>query len=101
MIVRENVEVENVIHDGSLAFLRLLIGQVTSVHVVVEEERKYANVDRNGQDVWNGDPEISVEVKQQHPDNRRPGAEPTIGLVQVLQQEIGEQSSANEEERVN
>ena len=89
------------IQDASLAFFSLIVGQVSGVHVVVEDEGKDTNVDGNGQDVGDGDPEISVEVKQQHPDNRRPGAEPTIGLVQVLQQEIGEQSSANEEERVN
>ena len=35
-------------------------------------------------------PEISVEVKQHHAETASTTTEPTIGLVQVLQQEVGD-----------
>ena len=81
--------------------MSLSVGQMSGLHVVLEQEGEKSNVDRQRQGVGNGDPEVSVEVKQQHPQTPSTATEPTVGLVQVLQQEVGEEGGAYEEESVH
>ena len=84
-----------------LAFLSLIVSIMSSLHVVLEEEGEQSNVDSQGEGVGNGDPEISVEVEQHHAETPSTTAEPPVGLVQVLQEEIGEEGGAYEEEAVH
>ena len=70
-------------------------------HIVSEDQGNDAYEDRHRQGVGDGDPQVSVDVEQQHPDHPRPTTEPTIGLVQVLQEEIGEQGGSYEEKGVH
>ena len=98
---RENGEVQHLWYKAMLAFLSLSLGIMSGLHVVLEEEGEKSNVDSQGEGVGNGDPEISVEVEQHHADTASSTAEPPVGLVQVLQEEIGEQGGANEEEGVH
>ena len=83
------------------AFLSLSLGIMSGLHVVLEEEGEKSNVDSQGEGVGNGDPEISVEIEQHHAETPSTTAEPAISLVQVLQQEKGEEGGAYEEESVH
>ena len=74
---------------------------MSRLHVVLEEEREKSNVDSQCEGVGNGDPEISVEVEQHHAETPSTTAEPPVGLVQVLQEQIGEEGGAYEEESVH
>ena len=84
-----------------LAVLSLGIGKTSSVHIVLEDEGHHSDGNGDGQSVGNGDPEISVDVEEDHADESRPTAEPAVGLVEVLEEEEGEESGSYEEEGVD
>ena len=87
--------------ESPLAFFRLFEGEMSRLHVVLEQERQQADVNSQSEGVGNADPEISVEVKQTHAETSSTATEPPIGLVQVLQEEVGEEGGSYEEESVH
>ena len=86
---------------ASLAVLCLGPGEMAGVHVVPQYEGEDADVDGHGEGVGDGDPQVSVDVEQNHSDYPSSTTEPAIGLVQVLEEEEGEESGSYEEEAVH
>ena len=85
----------------SLAVLGLRVSQVSCVHVVFEDQGDHANEDGHDEGVGDGDPQVSVDVEKNHANNSSTATEPAIGLIQVLEEEVGEESGSYEEEGVH
>ena len=87
-ITWEDVDVGQFVSHHPLALLGLGVGQSARVHTISQREGNDADEDGHGEGVGDGDPQISVDVEQNHPNKSLAATEPTIGLVQVLKEEV-------------
>ena len=99
----EDVDVEEMFPDVDLTAVRLLprhVGRVYGGGGGGHYEGSDADVEEQGEKVGDGYPEVPVDVEQHHP-HQASLVEPAVGLVEVLEEEEGEEGGSYEEEGVH